>query len=131
MAAGADILRLVRKGIDVGALHAHTRKPFRFYLCGDPALVSEFRSLLLSGHDETVPLDAAACLETVIPDRPQPVLPNDGRAIFFLGRRGNLAGAETLLHHLNGATELKLTTTLASPSEVVLILGTSYQGVAD
>src|SRR5581483_5936927 len=93
MAAGADILRLVRKGIDVGSLQAHTRKPFRFYLCGDPALVSEFRSLLLSGHDETVPLDAAACLETIVSDRIEPALPNEGRAIFFLGLPGDLAGA--------------------------------------
>ncbi len=43
-----------------------SRKPFRFLLCGDPALIAELRALLLSGHDDgATPLDAAACLETV------------------------------------------------------------------
>ena len=61
--ATGDILRLVRKGIDVKTVHANTRKPFRFYLCGDPALVAEMRGLLLDGNNaEGVPLDAAACL---------------------------------------------------------------------
>ena len=65
-----DVFRLVRKGIDVRAVHAHVQKPFRFLLCGDPALIAEMRALLLSGHDDgTVPLDAAACLETILPTR--------------------------------------------------------------
>ena len=100
--ATGDILRLVRKGIDVRAVHAHTRKPFRFYLCGDPALVAEMRALLLSGHDESVPLDAAACLETIAPGM-APVIPvREGRAIFFLGKPGDKAGADfTLLRSLN------------------------------
>lgn len=91
--ATGDILRLVRKGIDVRAVHAHTRKPFRFYLCGDPALVAEMRSLLLSGHDDTVPVDAAACLETLIPGQPIATLVREARAVLFLGRRGDAAGA--------------------------------------
>ena len=62
-----DLLKLVRTGIDVRAVQAHTRRPFRFLLCGDPALIAEMRALLLSGHDDAVPLDAAACLETVVP----------------------------------------------------------------
>ena len=59
-AVGArDIFRVVRKGIDVNAVHSSVRKPFRFLLCGDPALVAEMRTLLLSGHDDaTIPLDA-------------------------------------------------------------------------
>lgn len=92
--ATGEILRLVRKGIDVRAVHAHTRKPFRFYLCGDPALVAELRSLLLSGHDESVPLDASACVETIIPQSGQASLMREARAILFLGRRGDVAGAD-------------------------------------
>jgi uncharacterized protein (DUF697 family) len=89
-----DLFRLVRNGIDVKAVHAHTRKPFRFLLCGDPALIAEFRALLLSGHDDgTVPLDAAACLETIVPNAPLITEPTEVRAIVFLGRRGDLDGA--------------------------------------
>lgn len=89
-----DLFRLVRKGIDVKAVHAHVRKPFRFLLCGDPALVAEFRMLLLSGHDDdAVPLDAAACLETIRPDAPLVTDPEEVRLVMFLGRRGDVHGA--------------------------------------
>jgi uncharacterized protein (DUF697 family) len=93
-AVGAnDLFRLVRKGIDVNAVQAHVRKPFRFLLCGDPALVAEFRILLLSGHDEgTIPLDAAACLETIHPNVSLIAETPDVRLAIFLGRRGDLAG---------------------------------------
>ncbi|HEX5275023.1 MAG TPA: hypothetical protein VFW34_07095 [Candidatus Rubrimentiphilum sp.] len=92
--ATGDILRLVRKGIDVRAVTAHTRKPFRLYLCGDPALVAAMRALLLSGHDDSVPPDAAACLETIVPGMAQVTLTREGRAILFLGRRGDSRGAD-------------------------------------
>lgn len=85
-----DLFALVRKGIDADAVGAHVRKPFRFLLCGDPALVAELRSLLLSGHPGVVPPEAAASLET-ISDAPTTKL--DARAILFLGRAGDLAGA--------------------------------------
>jgi len=89
-----DLFRLVRNGIDVKAVHAHTRKPFRFLLCGDPGLIAELRALLLSGHDDgTVPLDAAACLETILPHAPLITEPTEVRAVIFLGRRGDLDGA--------------------------------------
>lgn len=88
-----NIFSLVRKGIDVRAIHVHVRKPFRFLLCGDPALIAELRSLLLSGHDETVPSEAAACLETIRPNSPLVTNPAEVRAIVFLGRAGDLAGA--------------------------------------
>lgn len=94
-AAGArDLFKIVRSGIDVKSVHAHTRKPFRFLLCGDPAAIAELRSLLLSGHDDGVPLDAAACLETVVPGAPLITEPAEVRAVIFLGRRGDLAGAD-------------------------------------
>ena len=93
MTAG-DLLTLVRKGVNVGAVHADARKPFRFLLCGDPALVAELRSLLLFAHaDANVPLDAAATLETFDPGRRPAVLGNDVRCVIFLGRPGDVAGA--------------------------------------
>lgn len=91
--ASAELLRLVRKGIDVKTVHASTRKPFRFYLCGDPALVAEMRGFLLSGSDETVPPDAPACLETINPGMPLPADSGEGRLVLFLGRRGDAAAA--------------------------------------
>jgi uncharacterized protein (DUF697 family) len=100
MAASAlgarDLFKLARRGLDVRSVRAHVRKPFRFLLCGDPALVAEMRALLLWGHhDDTVPLDAAACLETLFPgDVPTVAQPGEVRAVIFLGRRGDLAGAD-------------------------------------
>jgi uncharacterized protein (DUF697 family) len=96
MAAASDarnLFTLVRKGIDARSMHVHVRKPFRFLLCGDPALIAEFRALLLSGHDETVPPQAAACLETIRFEAPLVTNPNEVRAIVFLGRRGDAANA--------------------------------------
>ncbi len=89
------VFSILRKGIDVRAIGAHVRKPFRFLLCGDPALMSELRALLLRGHDDdTIPLSAAACLETIHPEAPLVTNPREVRAIIFLGRRGDLAGAD-------------------------------------
>jgi uncharacterized protein (DUF697 family) len=96
MAAAADartIFTLVRKGIDARAVHAHVRKPFRFLLCGDPALIAEMRALLLSGHDENVPPEAAACLETIHATAPLVTNPSEVRAILFLGRPGDAVAA--------------------------------------
>jgi uncharacterized protein (DUF697 family) len=90
-----DLFKLVRQGIDVRAVNAHVRKPFRFLLCGDPALVSAFRALLLAGHGaDAIPLDAAGCLETVLPAAPRVTEPSEVRAVVFLGRRGDAAGAD-------------------------------------
>jgi uncharacterized protein (DUF697 family) len=98
-----DLVRLVRQGIDVRSVHAHVRKPFRFLLCGEPALIAEMRALLLSGHDDgTVPLDAAACLETIHPRTPAMSDASEVRAVLFLGRQGDLGGADlTSLKALN------------------------------
>jgi uncharacterized protein (DUF697 family) len=96
MAAAADarnLFSLVRKGIDARSVHAHVRKPFRFLLCGDPALIAELRALLLSGGDDTVPMQAATCLETIRFGEPLVTNSNEVRAIVFLGRRGDAAGA--------------------------------------
>jgi uncharacterized protein (DUF697 family) len=96
MAVAADarnIFSLVRKGMDARAIHVHARKPFRFLLCGDPALIAALRALLLSGH-EIVPVAAAACLETIRTGTPFVTNPNEVRAIIFLGRPGDAAGAD-------------------------------------
>lgn len=92
-----DLFRMVRQGLDVRSVHAHVRRPFRFLLCGDPALVAELRSLLLSGpSDEPVPADAAACLETIFPHTFVADGANDVRAAIFLGRRGDAPNLEPL-----------------------------------
>lgn len=87
------IFTLIRKGVDVRAIGAHVRKPFRFLLCGDPALIAELRALLLRGHEGEIPLEAAACLETVSPNAPLVTNPAEVRAVIFLGRRGDLGDA--------------------------------------
>jgi uncharacterized protein (DUF697 family) len=97
VAAVADarkVFTLVRQGIDTRSVHVHVRKPFRFLLCGDPALVSELRRLLLSEHEATVPAQAAACLETIRPEAPLVTNPKEVRAIVFLGRPGDAQGAD-------------------------------------
>ncbi|MBV8374174.1 MAG: hypothetical protein JO302_01585 [Candidatus Eremiobacteraeota bacterium] len=85
-----NLFALVRSGLDVRSVHAQVRRPFRFLLCGDPALVAQMRALLLSGHrDDTIPLEAAACLETIYPHGLPITGQDDVRAILFLGGRGD------------------------------------------
>jgi uncharacterized protein (DUF697 family) len=92
MAVAADarnLFSIVRKGIDVRAVRARVRKPFRFLLCGDPSLVAELRGVLLSGHDDLIPPEAAACLETIRSGAPLLTEPREVRAVISLGRRGD------------------------------------------
>ena len=99
MGAGA-LFKMVSSGVDVRKVQAHVRKPFRFFLCGDPALVAEFRALMLSGQtDEALALEAAACLETLDSNAPaaRSAAP-DARAIVFLGRKTDASDAN--LAHL-------------------------------
>ncbi len=95
------LLGLLRKAIDVRSLGAHVRTPFRFLLCGDPALIAQMRGLLLRGHDQPVPPEASACLETLRLDAPLQTNWQEVRAIIFLGRKGDLASAQ--LSRLSGA----------------------------
>lgn len=91
--AAGDLFRLVRKGIDVRAVHAHTKKPFRFLLCGDPALMSSFRAVLLAGHDDgIVPIEAAATLETIDVHRTAELITREAKCVIFLGHRGDVNG---------------------------------------
>jgi len=81
-----DLFKMVRSHVDVRTVNSHVKKPFRFLLCGDPSLVASFRGLLLSGFpDDAIPLDSAACLETIVPGRPLLTDPAEARAIVFLG----------------------------------------------
>jgi hypothetical protein len=90
-AAASDLLTLVRKRVNVNAVHSEARKPFRFLLCGDPGLVAEFRALLLvSREDANVPLDAASTLETIDPERRSTIMGPDVRCAIFFGRPGDL-----------------------------------------
>ncbi|HTV72123.1 MAG TPA: hypothetical protein VME66_00230 [Candidatus Acidoferrales bacterium] len=103
-ALGSDVLSLVRARVRTTAVGSEARRPFRFFLCGDPALVSELRVTLLRGHDDShIPLDAAATLETIDPLRRPTVMSPDARCVIFLGRPGDAAGAR-----LDLLTQLKL-----------------------
>ena len=89
----ADIFQRLRSSLNVGAVHAGARKPFRFFLCGDLGLVGELRGLLLSGEAEGFDrITAATLLETI--DPAQRVLDtSEARAVIFLGRTGDRSGA--------------------------------------
>src|SRR5471030_2885106 len=89
----AQTFNRLRSKLNTGAVHAGARQPFKFLLCGDPALVAAFRSLLLSGTgNDTVPLEAAAALETITPGG-GPVDLTDARAVLFFGTPADRAGA--------------------------------------
>ncbi len=91
----SSAFRLVQHGAKARAVGADSRKPFRFLLCGDPGLIAEFRALLLYARsDAVVAADAAATLETVDLRRMRVPAPSDARAIIFLGRAGDVAGAQ-------------------------------------
>jgi len=95
--SAAAIFERLRGSLNIGAVHAGARRPFKFFLCGDPALMSELRRLMLSGHPgDTIPPDAAACLETL--DAERAVDTTDARAVICVARatdRGSL-GLEKL-----------------------------------
>ena len=84
---------LARRRVNARTLGGETRKPFRFFLCGDPALVSAFRAtLLFTATETTVELDAARTLETIVPGRAV-IADSDARCILFFGRPGDEDGA--------------------------------------
>jgi uncharacterized protein (DUF697 family) len=89
----AQTFNRLRSTLNTGAVHAGARQPFKFLLCGDPAQVAAFRSVLLSGTGtDTIPLDAAAALETIVPAG-GPVDLTDARAVLFFGTPADRAGA--------------------------------------
>jgi len=64
--AAAAVFERLRGSLNVGAVHAGARRPFKFFLCGDPALLGSLRGVLLSGMPgDSIPPDAAAAFETL------------------------------------------------------------------
>jgi uncharacterized protein (DUF697 family) len=89
----AQTFNRLRSTLNTGAVHAGARQPFKFLLCGDPAQVSAFRSVLLRGTGtDTIPLDAAAALETIMFGG-NPIDLTDARAVLFFGTPADRAGA--------------------------------------
>lgn len=90
----ADLLALARRRVSASSVHADARKPFRFLLCGDPALVAELRALFLSSApDANVPDDAPSTIETIDPVRRSTLVTPEARAVILLARPGDLADA--------------------------------------
>ncbi len=116
-ANAATLLGVVRKSANVAAVRNEVRRPFRFLLCGDPGLVAEFRALLLWARpDQSVPDDAAATLETIDPARGPGALGPDARAVVFLGRPGDSAGARLDLLQQLKLPVFALTVDAAAPA---------------
>jgi uncharacterized protein (DUF697 family) len=88
--SAAAIFERLRGRLNVSAVHAGARRPFKFFLAGDPALTSALRSVLLSGQDgDSIPPEAAAAFETLAGDRA--VDTTDARAVICCGRPGDRA----------------------------------------
>jgi len=91
----ATLFMRARTGVNLGAVGAEAKRPFRFLICGDPELICTLRGLLLSGHSgDHIPLDAAAVIETVDARGSATLGRSDVKAVLFLGRPGDLAGAK-------------------------------------
>jgi uncharacterized protein (DUF697 family) len=79
----------LRASLNVHAVQAGARRPFRFLLCGDPGLLAAFRFVMLSGqHGDEIPFDASSTLETITASS-MPDDRSDARAVIFFGRPGD------------------------------------------
>jgi len=88
--SAAAVFERLRGSLNIGAVHAGARRPFKFFLCGDPALTSAVRAVLLAGQDgDTIPPEAAAAFETLAAERA--VDTTDARAVICCGRPGDRA----------------------------------------
>ncbi len=88
--SAAAVFERLRSSLNVGAVHAGARRPFKFFLVGDPALTSALRAVLLAGQPgDTIPAEAAAAFETLAGERA--VDTTDARAVIFCGRPGDRA----------------------------------------
>ncbi len=92
-ALGADVVKMVRKGVDMHGVRAHAQLPFRIVLAGDPAAISRLRAILLAGNEGERLTDAARCLETYsatcAPTR-------ELKAVLFIGAVDQVDGANSL-----------------------------------
>jgi uncharacterized protein (DUF697 family) len=87
LSAAAAFERL-RGALNTGAVHAGARRPFKFFVCGDPGLISELRAILLAGYEgDSIPLEAAAAFETL--DLQRHVDTTDARAVICVARAGD------------------------------------------
>lgn len=84
-----DAFALTRNPAKIKALGSETRKPFRFFLCGDPEFIASFRAMLLrSANGSETMDDSAGTLETIVPGRSF-VPADDARCVLFFGRPGD------------------------------------------
>ena len=101
----------LRGSLNAGAVHASARRPFKFFVCGDPGLLGELRALLLSGQGgDSIPPEAAAAFETL--DLQRNLDTTGARAVICVGRasdRGSL-GLERL-----GALKLPVLVLIVDP----------------
>jgi uncharacterized protein (DUF697 family) len=97
----AQTFSRLRSTINVKAVHAGARQPFKFLLCGDPGMVAAFRALMLTGAGAANPAAAAAALETFTLGSTVDL--TDARAILFFGEPGDRRAAP-----LGGFAPLKL-----------------------
>ena len=84
MSAVAAFQRL-RGSLNAERVHAGARRPFKFFVCGDPALLGELRAVLLAGHaGDSIPPEAAAAFESLGTQRN--IDTTDARAVICVGR---------------------------------------------
>jgi uncharacterized protein (DUF697 family) len=90
----AHTYQKLRATLNLGAVQAGARRPFRFLLCGDPGLLAAFRYAMLSGQaSDAIPFDAASTLETLPTTSSVPIDLADAKAVVFFGRAGDRTGA--------------------------------------
>ena len=83
--SAAAVFERLRGSLNIGAVQAGARRPFKFFVCGDPGLLGELRAVLLAGQDgDTIPFEAAAAFETL--DLQRNVDTTDARAVICVGR---------------------------------------------
>jgi uncharacterized protein (DUF697 family) len=79
------VFQRLRGSLNVERVRTEARRPFKFFVCGDPALLGELRAVLLAGQPgDSVPADAAAAFETLGTQRN--VDTTDARAVICVGR---------------------------------------------
>ena len=87
-ASAAAAFERLRGSLNTGAVHAGARRPFKFFMCGDPGLLGELRAILLAGHEgDSIPFEAAAAFETL--DLQRNVDTTDARAVICVARAGD------------------------------------------
>jgi len=86
--SAAAAFERLRGSLNTGAVHAGARRPFKFFVCGDPGLLGELRAPLLAGHEgDSIPFEAAAAFETL--DLQRSVDTTDARAVICVARGGD------------------------------------------